>query len=151
MADSRIKKVVAKNENLPPINGETESYVVRYRLVSKDRNRYSEWSRLNELSATGISSLLPSGVTSHSIAVSQPNNTVSLSWTPPDTLKTRTFDIFAKWDSGAWEYVGQTTSLNYSILIRVGGVHVTMAVQVPTIQRQRFTNATLFETAQTNV
>ena len=43
MADRGIKKAVVLSGDLPePING--GQYLVRYRIVSEDRNRRSHWS-----------------------------------------------------------------------------------------------------------
>ena len=44
MADQNIKKVTVAKNDLPPINADEEEYVVRYRIISEDRNRISHWS-----------------------------------------------------------------------------------------------------------
>jgi hypothetical protein len=44
MADSRVKKVVIPKSKLPAYSGENQSYIVRYRIVSEDKNRNSHWS-----------------------------------------------------------------------------------------------------------
>lgn len=44
MADQGTKKVTVLKNTLPPINAEEERYVVRYRIISEDRNRISHWS-----------------------------------------------------------------------------------------------------------
>jgi hypothetical protein len=44
MADQSIKKVTVAKNDLPPINSNEEEYVVRYRIISEDRNRISHWS-----------------------------------------------------------------------------------------------------------
>jgi hypothetical protein len=44
MEDRRIKKVRISRDNLPPISADQGKYVVRYRIISNDRNRVSHWS-----------------------------------------------------------------------------------------------------------
>ena len=44
MADSGIKKVIIKSEDLPPLNSDQLGYYMRFRMVSEDRNRLSHWS-----------------------------------------------------------------------------------------------------------
>lgn len=44
MADQGTKKVTVLKNTLPPINAEEEKYIVRYRIISEDRNRISHWS-----------------------------------------------------------------------------------------------------------
>ena len=44
MADAGIKKVIVQKKNLPSISGTNNKYIIRYRIVSEDRNRTSHWS-----------------------------------------------------------------------------------------------------------
>jgi hypothetical protein len=44
MADIGIKKAVVLSDNLPESPTLPEEYLVRYRIVSEDRNRRSHWS-----------------------------------------------------------------------------------------------------------
>jgi hypothetical protein len=36
--------LIIKKEDLPPISGSSQSYPIRYRLVSEDRSKFSYWS-----------------------------------------------------------------------------------------------------------
>jgi hypothetical protein len=46
VADQGIKKAIVLSENLPNTLQPINQYVVRYRIVSEDRNRRSHWSPL---------------------------------------------------------------------------------------------------------
>lgn len=39
-----VKKAIVPKESLPPVDSETAGYVVRYRIISEDKNRTSHWS-----------------------------------------------------------------------------------------------------------
>jgi hypothetical protein len=39
-----IKNVVIPTEDLPPLQPQQTNYVIRYRVVSEDKNRSSAWS-----------------------------------------------------------------------------------------------------------
>lgn len=45
MVDANIKKIKILNKDLPPINTSNQ-HVLRYRIISDDRNRSSEWSSI---------------------------------------------------------------------------------------------------------
>jgi hypothetical protein len=46
VADQGIKKAIVLSENLPNTLQPINQYVIRYRIVSEDRNRRSHWSPL---------------------------------------------------------------------------------------------------------
>lgn len=39
-----IKNIVIPTEELPPLQDGQSNYIIRYRIVSEDRNRSSAWS-----------------------------------------------------------------------------------------------------------
>ena len=39
-----VKKAIIQKESLPPVDSESAGYVVRYRIISEDKNRTSHWS-----------------------------------------------------------------------------------------------------------
>lgn len=129
MADSGIKKAKVLQDNLPDIVSSLEGYLVRYRVVSEDRNRTSHWSPtfLVQPEYTFVS-----GATSLSKAADH----VNVIWDPvsieKDNLfirKAREYDIWLRWDkgdNGDWQY-GDRVEGNSSIFIipstyYVGGV-----------------------------
>jgi hypothetical protein len=61
------------------------------------------------------------------------------------------YDIYVKWDSGSWEYIGVSVTNTSSTLIKTGASQVMFAVQSPTFPKIRFTASTLFETVLTSL
>ena len=143
MADPGIKKVIVQKKNLPSISGIDNKYIVRYRIVSEDKNRTSHWSSQYKVGAPSIATI------NYSISVDSASNVIRLVW---DQVKDISgYDIYVKWDSGSWEYVDELTTNTYSCLIKDSATKVTFAVQTPTFPKTRFTAATLFQTVLTDV
>jgi len=44
MADNNIKKVIILKKDLPQFYGSDQEYVVKYRIITEDKNRTSHWS-----------------------------------------------------------------------------------------------------------
>jgi hypothetical protein len=143
MADPGIKKVIIAKKNLPSIFGTHQKYVVRYRIVSEDRNRTSHWSAQYKLNAPAITNI------NHSISVDATANTIKLVWDEVSNISG--YDIYVKWDSGSWSHITTTTNNNYTCLIKDSSTSVQFAVQVPTFPKSRFVQSTLFETVSTSL
>lgn len=143
MADAGIKKVIVSKQNLPSIFGTDQKYIVRYRIISEDRNRSSHWSAQYKLNAPSTETI------NHSVAVDSASNTIRLVWDQVNNLSG--YDIYVKWDSGSWQHLGTVNVNNYSCLIKDSATAVTFAVQVPTFPKSRFLASTLFETVSTAV
>ena len=141
--DPGIKKVIVPKESLPAIFGSEHKYVVRYRIISEDKNRFSHWSQQYKITAPATSQI------NYSVIVEQDVNVVRLVW--ENVTNISEFDIYVKWDSADWEFIGSSTTNNYTGLIKTGTPRFKFAVQVPTFPKQRFTSATLFETAVTEL
>lgn len=90
MATSKIKKVRVPKNDLPPA-GPNNSYLIRYRVVSEDRNRSSHWSQLYNLSASA-----PTNV-SGSLSLLN-DSAVVVTW---DDNRSG-YDLFVKVDNGPW-------------------------------------------------
>lgn len=143
MVDNGIKKVIIPKESLPAISGDNQAYILRYRIVSDDKNRYSHWSPQYKISIDPVSSI------NYSLNVNQSNQTFTLVWeSVPDTP---VFDIYIKIDTNDWVYVTSISGTSYSALINSSWTHIQLAVQIPTYPKKRYTDATLFVTTQTNV
>lgn len=138
MADSGIKKVIIQKKNLPSVFGTDNKYIVRYRIVSEDRNRVSHWSPQYKLSPNTVQAI------NYAMSVDTSLNIITLVWAQVQDLSE--YDIYVKWDAESWEYLGPTYSNTYSCLIKEGITEVMFAVQVPTFPKNRFTTSTLFET-----
>jgi hypothetical protein len=142
MATSKVKRVVIKKEDLPAYSGDNQSYILRYRVISEDRNRSSQWSpqyRLPIPSQTQIE---------YAITANPTTKMINLVWGTSEASK---FDVYIKWDSSPYIYAGSVNTSMYACLIKNGASSVKIAVQVPTFPKQRFTSATLFETTETSV
>ena len=152
MSNPVVKKVIIKKQDLPAFSGELQSYLVRYRVVSEDRNRTSHWSpryKINvdpEIDRDRVIDGVPSPEPwiPHSIALSENKQVINVVWTPPANLKSD-FDLYVKWGQDDFKYVASIQTFSYSILALSGYTTVKFAVQVPTFPKQRFTKATLFE------
>jgi hypothetical protein len=143
MADQGIKKVVIEKKSLPPISGEYNGYILRYRIISEDKNRYSHWSPQYKIS------LDPQNAINFSFTVDATKNTVNLIWNSVSGVSN--FDIYTKLNTGDWVYSSTVSSNSYSSLISSSATTVQIAVQVPTYPKKRYADATLFTTAATAI
>jgi hypothetical protein len=94
-----VKKVIIKKQDLPAFSGKLQSYLVRYRVVSEDRNRASHWSpryKVNVIPEIDREIVPPESWIPHSLVVSENKQIVNLVWTPPANLKSD-FDLYVKW------------------------------------------------------
>jgi hypothetical protein len=129
MADASIKKIKISQENLPPINSEIEGYYVRYRIVSDDKNRTSQWSPIIEI--------IPEYTYSLGEIVFNKNGSIAQqAWDAVTILKdgnairqAREYDIWVRWDrndGGDWIYKERIEGTNVSFPIpstyTIGGV-----------------------------
>lgn len=119
MADSNIKKVRIKKADLPPMSSAENGYVVRYRIVSEDKNRVSHWS------PTKI--VLPQFTYTSGTITHNKTGTINLIvWDAVKILKGTTFinnettyDVWLKWDksdNGDWIYRERVTGTSLSII-----------------------------------
>ena len=107
MADAGIRKIIYRQEDLPEINVDLEGYLVRYRIISDDRNRTSHWSPLFLVKPEYT---YTSGLTS----IGKSADHVNLIWDPVQIYKDNNFirnaveyDIWLRWDKedgGDWVY-----------------------------------------------
>lgn len=136
MADSKIKKVVIKKEDLPAFNGNTQKYSVRYRIVSEDKNRSSHWSPYYSISTPSPEQL--------QCSVSVTNNVVNMVWKQPANSAIKQYDVYFKLDTSDWAYVSSSTSTQFSTLIADSVSTLQVAVQLPTYPKKYFSGAALF-------
>jgi hypothetical protein len=143
-----VKKVIIKKQDLPAFSGELQSYLVRYRVVSEDRNRTSHWSpryKINvepEIDREAVPT--PEPWIPHSLVLSENKQIINVVWTPPANLKSD-FDLYVKWGEEDFKYLRSIRTSSDTILVSSGYTTVQFAVQVPTFPKERFTKATLFE------
>lgn len=134
-----VKKVVVPQSELPVIGKILGTYVVRYRIISEDRNRASHWSPSHILETTPLVEI------PHTVSKDNSNDAVEVFWTPPSNLGLNLLDVYVKWGSGDWAYATNLSSTYYKVSIPNGATSVQVAVQVPTKEKVRSESATLFE------
>lgn len=134
-----VKKVIVPQNELPAIGKILGKYIVRYRIISEDRNRLSHWSPSYVLETTPLPEI------QHKVSKDTSNEAVEVFWTPPSTLGLNLLDVYVKWGSGDWEYATNLSSTYYKVSIPNGATSVRVAVQVPTKDKVRLEDATLFE------
>jgi len=139
VADSSVKKVIIKKEDLPSFNGLTQSYSVRYRVVSEDKNRTSHWSPYYSLAKE------PAEQVQCSVQVIE--NSVTMVWKQPSSA-IRQYDIYFKLNNGSWQYIASSLSTQFSTLIDESTTSIQVSIQLPTYPRQHFPLAAIFTSAQ---
>lgn len=136
MADSRIKKVIVNKAALPPLNGDIESYVVRYRIISEDRNRVSHWSPQFYVSAEA-----PEVEDLSEIQVTKSQNSIIATWQLDNDAEIPQTDVFVAWGDdmsgvGLYEYYATVTATSITIPIPSGKESVDVKVQLSVYPRK---------------
>jgi hypothetical protein len=124
MADSGIKKAIIKKALLPAIDSDNVGYIFRYRVVSEDKNRTSQWSPVNIVADDTITGV------SGALQISQTITTVV--W--DDELNRPKYDIFVGFDSATPIYHGTSPIHTYSFL-NTGTTNVRVIIQVEGSQK----------------
>ena len=129
MTDAGIKKIRIRQSDISTINVNEEGYVLRYRVVSEDKNRTSQWSPI---------SIIQPGYTyvGGDISFNKSGQVATLAWDSVsiqldgnEVRKANEFDIWLKWDrndGGDWLYKQRIDGGNISFPIpstyTIGGV-----------------------------
>lgn len=121
--DKGIKNVIVKKELLGKVTG-SNATVVRFRIVSEDKNRKSAYSQIFVTESgqvfIGVGDINPIG------------NTVFVNWSSGEISTQILYDIFVGFDSSAPTYMATTSSTNYSFL-KTGTNSVRVIVQASSI------------------
>lgn len=95
MADSGIKKIIIKKQDLPNFIGDNAelAYSLKYRVVSDDKNKTSHWSPIYKLISedtgdeTGFDPNDPENTSiPHQVIIEKSRHTAECSWTMPSLL-----------------------------------------------------------------
>jgi|688.fasta_scaffold256662_4 hypothetical protein len=133
---SRIKKVIVPKSMLKEIDGETNSYLIRYRIVSEDKNRSSHWSPIFYLEYPPFS--ISRGKTE------ELGDVVALSW--EDATNRPQYDIFVKYDFDTdYRFLTTTTNKNFNIFREANSVSLRAKVQVSATIKQIYNNLVIYE------
>jgi hypothetical protein len=114
-----IKKAKILKEFLPPVDSESFGYVVRYRIISEDKNRTSHWSPTFVTNAVSVEPV--------SGALSITSSIITAVW--GDELNRPSYDVFVKFDSGSFFYHGTTPVHTYQFL-NTGTTSVHVKIQI---------------------
>jgi hypothetical protein len=152
MADIDIKKVIIPKDSLPSINADEGKYVVRYRIVSEDRNRISHWSPQYFISPIALEQ-----GQFYTINIVTTSTFVTATWKrsvddpEADTeLYNQIFDVYVAWGNspgtvGNIEYFA-TVNGNYVVIPRPAGkTQVKLFIQTLTYPKKRLESVTVVE------
>lgn len=133
MADQGIKKVIIPRSSLPPA-GKNGEYLIRYRIASQDKNRYSHWSMIHKVIGKKLDQV--------NGTIERVNSIIMVAWDSVPNIFS--YDIFVKYNTDTnYVYHGTATSNNYSI-ISEGGQSVDIAVQIGGIFKERRESNTIY-------
>lgn len=124
MATPGIKNVIVLKQDLPAVNSDNQ-YTVRYRIVTDDRNRYSEWSPIFLVNGNSVTQL--------DADASVNGRVISIVWSDPEPRAG--YDVFVKFDNGEYYYHGKSVTTNYS-LISQGTTSFKFLIQIESIEKQ---------------
>jgi len=120
MADKEIKKAKINYDSLPDINPLLEGHIVRYRIISEDKNRTSHWSPTHLIKPDYT-------YVTGNIAHNKAGSLVSLVWDAVKLTKDGSvvkvateYDVWVRWDKndgGDWIYVSRSNGSNISVLL----------------------------------
>lgn len=113
------KKVIIRYGDLPPVSSDN-SYKIRYRIISEDKNRLSHWSPIVEVEALPVTGV--DGVISFDGQVS------TVVW--GDENNRPSYDVFVGFDGSTEEYHGTTSIHSYSLLVPPAAVSISVIIQI---------------------
>ena len=118
--------------NLPPVSSSAQ-HVVRFRIVSEDRNRVSDWSPIFLLNSVGQ---IPSASASYKLIDSGSTpKLLTLTWSggyipTHKDLDDGHHDVFVSWNEGPFEYLGREVGNFFSVRAKTGANRAQFLVQV---------------------
>ena len=134
MSDSGIKKAIIKKALLPAIDSDNIGYIFRYRVISEDKNRTSQWSPVNLVTDNSITTV------NGALQISQTITTAV--W--GDELNRPKYDIFVGFDSATPTYHGTSPIHAYSFL-NTGTTAVRVIVQVEASQKELYPSLEIYD------
>ena len=133
MADAGIKKVIIRKASLPALDHDKVGYVFRYRIVSEDKNRTSQWSPINLV--------LDDSITAVTGAVQVSTSVISAVW--GDELNRPKYDVFVGFDGATATYHGTTPIHSYQF-IKTGTTNVRVIIQVESSEKTLNANLQIY-------
>ena len=129
MANLKKAKIPVSDIRLVDANNK---YLLRYRIVSEDKNRISHWSQFLRVDGPPID---PAGYDNGAISVTIKD--ISVSWY--DTPRRGSYDIFVRYGNGpsieditwgTYTYSGSSLTQTYTILNNVSAGYIGVLVQI---------------------
>lgn len=140
MADKGIKNIIISKNNLPA-TGPNNNHILRYRIISEDRNRTSHWSPTYDL--VGHTPAQVNG------AVDITTNTITAVWQDSAEYNNReAYDVFIRIDNGEWEYRGTTYIHSFTMIRPSSGSEISLAVQIESYVKARNEILTIFTSTE---
>lgn len=133
--DKGIKNVIIKKDDLGKVTS-NNSVVVRFRLVSEDKNRKSAYSQIY-VAESGEVYL---GVGDINLV----GNTIIVNWAAGEIMTQTSYDVFIGFDSATPTYRASTGSSNYSFL-KTGTSSVQVIVQASSINPTLNNNLKIYD------
>jgi hypothetical protein len=138
------QKVRTPRTDLPEVSrlsDGTYGYIVRYRIISEDQNRFSHWSPIRELTMPPVIPVDGEVVVGGSI--------IQAVW--GDEEDRPNYDVFVKFDDGEYFYHGTTPTHQYSLLAPYDSLTVKVAIQISSTEKERSEFLTIFESIETDL
>jgi hypothetical protein len=142
-----VKKVTIEKKQLPALSSDGK-YLLRYRIISEDKNRTSHWSPIYSLDATEF-------IESVSSSIEVTDTGVTVTW--GDANDRSEYDIFVSFgtlsggviDYEAYSYHGSSPIHSYSFKKKDGSyTHVQVAIQLAGIEKVTSPTLTISQTSK---
>jgi hypothetical protein len=144
-----VKQVVLSKEDFPPLSPDGE-YLLKYRIVSEDKNRSSHWSPIYKLDVTNVWDPERSEFVNliepvaADVSITGSSNTVSVTWEKSNLQQK--YDIFVSFGVYnvstsiiAWtdySYLGSSSTEAYSFLRKAEHTDVRVQIQLAGINKE---------------
>ena len=113
-------------------------HIVRYRIISEDQNRFSHWSPITQLEVPAVTQVAGD--------VGVAGNIIQVVW--GDEENRPNYDVFVDFDNSGYVYHGTTPIHTYSFLSNISYSSVKVAIQVASIEKERASSITIFESPE---
>ena len=144
---SGLRQARVSKQDLPAvikIGEDSFGYLVRYRTISEDRNRFSSWSNVYEVPVFDLDTR-PATVTGQIIVN---GDAVQVIW--DDAAERPQYDVFVQYDADGFNYHGTSPIHSYSFLKeKPDAATVSIAIQVESINQERSDALTILDTSVT--
>lgn len=146
---SGLRQARISKQNLPAvikIGEDSFGYLVRYRTISEDRNRFSSWSNVYEVPVFDLDTR-PATVTGQIIVN---GDAVQVIW--DDAAERPQYDVFVQYNEEGFKYHGTSPIHSYSFLKEQRGTEeppisiIGIAIQVESINKERSDALTILDT-----